>query len=830
VFPSIGPVGLTGATAYGGSSASVAAQQSFEDTLIWLKGKHSLTFGGSWARTRMRGSSSTPYQTSLSFGVDPNYTAAYNMLDYVNGASNFPGGIDSTISGRIRNLYGFLTGSLTNIASTYRLQTDGRYVANGDDDYATQGDDFGFFASDSWRVKANLTLTLGVRYQLQLPMTALSMYGKPQTWQMVYGVTGAGSGYIGSGNLYHPGTLTGTTPIIVPYQTGANSYNTDWNNIAPSAGAAWRPALKDGWLSKIVGKDPVFRGGYSITYTKLGQMFFDSVYWYNPGKSRPGSRDAATTGTPRLGYDGWPVLLSQGSSRIYPSAEPAGLTGNWTITPSTSEAVYSHYPVWPVPSTHQYSFGWQRELGKSTALDVRYVGNTNVGGWANWNINASPQWSMLTGENGFYDEFRLAQANLRANIVAGNGNTFAYTGAPGTSPLPIFMAYLQGIPLNDPRNKVSANYVAPVGKNCTMGSASFDGRACFSHVNWYGALGMYGPSLTGISGIGSAGLQNAIGTGQGLDANRIAAGLPINFFMANPAQANANSVLATTAGNTRYNGLQIEVRRRMSAGFLIQGSYAYAFGRMAWLQRSLRESWFYDPTTSGPDHTIKANWVYELPFGRGKKWGSGVSVVVDGFIGGWEIDGVARVQSGLKSNYGGYRLVGMSEQEFADMFKFYHVIDPTVADANGNPMDRVYLLPQDVIRNSILALYTTSATTATGYAGALPTGRYLAPASGPDCVQYYAGQCPGTETARIVTGPMFWKVDLSFVKRIPVFKNVRVEARMDLYNAFNTINYASNFAMGTSVTSWQVTAAANDPNNSQDPGGRITSFGLRVTW
>ena len=65
------------------------------------------------------------------------------------------------------------------------------------------------------------------------------------------------------------------------------------------------------------------------------------------------------------------------------------------------------------------------------------------------------------------------------------------------------------------------------------------------------------------------------------------------------------------------------------------------------------------------------------------------------------------------------------------------------------------MLPQDVIQNSILALYTTSATTATGYAGALPTGRYLAPASGPDCVQYLGGHVPGHGDDRaIVTGPM----------------------------------------------------------------------------
>ncbi len=451
-------------------------------------------------------------------------------------------------------------------------------------------------------------------------------------------------------------------------------------------------------------------------------------------------------------------------------------------------------------------------------------------------MQSSNQWSMLKGENGWYDEFRLAQANLRANITSINpatgqpyGVTFAYTGAPGTSPLPITMAYLKGIPLNDPRNRDTAQYV---------------GVSQFTNSSWYNTLNYYSPSPTGMTGTGSTAFQYGIGTcgtsGQiGFDCNRVAAGLPINFFMPNPSLAQGAAYLETKAGNTRFNSMQFELRRRMSAGFLIQGSYAYQFGRMSWSQRSLREDFFMVPSTGGQTHAAKANWVYELPFGRGKKYGSGVSALVDGFIGGWEIDGVARIQSGAKANYGGYRLVGMTEEEFAGMFKFYHVVDPTVLDANKNPMDRVYMLPQDVIQNSIIALYNTTATTATGYINnVMPSGRYLAPASGPDCASYDVGGpngviCPGTKMGtqrRIVTGPMYWKVDMSFVKRIPVWKNVRVEARMDLFNIFNTVNYLPNYAIGSSVTSWQVTAGAQDVNASQDPGGRITSFGLRVTW
>ena len=828
VFPSVEGYTLTSATAYGGTSAGIAAQMSAEDTLTWLKGKHSMSFGGSYARTKMRNTATTPYPLSVGFGLSSQDTTAYNMLgDTINNQPNsavYPGGISSTYAGYARNLYAFLTGRVTGISSTYYLQPDGSYIANGPRGNGTVGDDIGFFASDSWRVKPNLTLTLGVRYQVQLPMLGDGLYSRPQNWQMVYGITGADGGLYGSGNLYKPGVMTGTTPVVVKYNNSDPPYNTDWNNVAPSVGAAWRPALKDGFLSKILSKDPVFRGGYSITYTKLGTSFFDANYSGNPGRSRAGSR-TTTSGTPVLPIaNNTPVLLRDASG-IYPSAAPTPLTGEWTITPQITEVLDIHYPDWPVPSTHQYSFGFQRELGKSTALDIRYVGNTEVGGWSTWTMTDTPQWSMLKGENGFYDEFRLAQANLRANIIAGKGTTFAYTGAAGTSPLPIFMAYLKGIPLADARNQDPNQYTSV---------------SQFTSSSWYNSLNYYSPAITTIAGTGSSGLQNGITTGTGFDANRIAAGLPINFFIANPTVAQGAAYLETTAGNTRYNSMQFEVRRRMTAGFLIQGSYTYAFGRKTWSQRSLREDWFYVDGTGSPDHSVKANWVYELPFGRGKKFGSGVSALVDGFIGGWEFDGVARIQSGAKANYSGYRLVGMTEKEFAGMFKYYHVIDPNTKDANGNPMDRIYMLPQDVIQQSIIALYQTSATTTTGYANnVLPTGRYLAPASGPDCTSYNVGGagtlCPGTYNPdtynrRIVTGPMFWKVDFSFVKRIPIWKNIRVEARMDLYNVFNTINYASNFAMGSAITSWQVTAAASDNSNSQDPGGRITQFGLRVTW
>jgi hypothetical protein len=288
--------------------------------------------------------------------------------------------------------------------------------------------------------------------------------------------------------------------------------------------------------------------------------------------------------------------------------------------------------------------------------------------------------------------------------------------------------------------------------------------------------------------------------------------------------AQSSAYLETTGGNTRYNAVQFELRRRMSKGLLIQGSYQRAFGRKDWTQRSLREDWFYIDSTGGPVHSLKANWVWELPFGRGRALGSGVSGWVDRVIGGWEIDGVARIQSGTIFNLGGYRLVGMTAQDLQAMFKIRKE-----TDSNGNV--RVYMLPADVIQNSIIALTKQTATTATGYANdVLPTGKYLAPASGPDCVQYMSGMCPGTELVRKINGPRYWKVDMSFVKRIAVVKTMRVELRMDLFNVFDTINYTAVGVGGSALTSWEVVAAATDTNASQDPGGRITQFGLRFSW
>jgi hypothetical protein len=97
--------------------------------------------------------------------------------------------------------------------------------------------------------------------------------------------------------------------------------------------------------------------------------------------------------------------------------------------------------------------------------------------------------------------------------------------------------------------------------------------------------------------------------------------------------------------------------------------------------------------------------------------------------------------------------------------------------------------------------------------------------------------CPGTALTRIVDGPWFFRADMSFVKQFNTGKGTRIEARMDIFNIFDNVNFVATTrganpgaAPGSSLSAWEVNAAATDLNAAQDPGGRITQFSLRFTW
>ena len=221
-------------------------------------------------------------------------------------------------------------------------------------------------------------------------------------------------------------------------------------------------------------------------------------------------------------------------------------------------------------------------------------------------------------------------------------------------------------------------------------------------------------------------------------------------------------------------------------------------------------------------HAFKMNWAYELPIGRGKALFGGAGKWLDRVAGGWEFHGAARIQSGQVLDFGNVNLVGMTRKELQEAFKLRF----------DDAAKVVYLLPQEIIDNTIRA-FNASATSATGY-GTLgaPTGRYLAPANGSNCLQVYSGQCAPQNV--FVTGPGFVRFDLSVKKQVRITERTNFELRAEFLNAFNNVNFFTPTAAANTTPSnlqfMQVTTAYTDASNTQDPGGRLVQIVARFNF
>ena len=208
---------------------------------------------------------------------------------------------------------------------------------------------------------------------------------------MVYGITGAGSGLLGRGNLYKPGTMTGTNPMVI----AVRRHQARVQHRLEQRRAKRRSDVAAEHRRRILEQDPEFRSGAPRrVFDQLQPAGHEFLHGQLRHEPRPDAcrRPRRDDGHPDArAPPAGPVLLRD-TGRLVPSPFPDA--PNYPITPAVNESIDIHYPDWPVTKTHQYSIGIQRELGKSMALDIRYVGNTNVSGWTTWNMNSPAQWSI----------------------------------------------------------------------------------------------------------------------------------------------------------------------------------------------------------------------------------------------------------------------------------------------------------------------------------------------------------------------------------------------------------------------------------------------------
>jgi hypothetical protein len=279
-----------------------------------------------------------------------------------------------------------------------------------------------------------------------------------------------------------------------------------------------------------------------------------------------------------------------------------------------------------------------------------------------------------------------------------------------------------------------------------------------------------------------------------------ALGTPINFWQMNPLGA-AASVMRNFGGGTNTN-IILEARRRLSAGLAVNASYTFqrsheivtsgnaGNGNMGVGTAFEIHQPEFNLQTQGVPHAFKMLWTYDIPFGRGKRFGANIDQWADYIIGGWTFAGTGRVQIQdfvLRNSV----LVGMTHDEAQAALKDVRF----VTDASG--VTTVWNFPQDIIDNTRKA-YNTDETQPTFYTpGQEPTGRYFAPAGGPACNFLYQGDCNTEELW--FKGRWFGEFDFRLSKMVPLPSKARFEVSAEVFNAL----MAKNFPVSLKPGQWR---------------------------
>ena len=167
----------------------------------------------------------------------------------------------------------------------------------------------------------------------------------------------------GPGNLFSPGTVTGSVPTFRLNQLGERAFKNDMNNFAPSVGVVWSPSFS-GAMGKIFGSGggSVFRGGFSRAFVREGTLTVENSLGLNPGGTFGNARSTAgnanniltvgtlfrTPGNPNL------TVPAFNSTPVFPR-----------VVDPINDAVFGFSPDFRSGYVDSWSFGYQRELDKT---------------------------------------------------------------------------------------------------------------------------------------------------------------------------------------------------------------------------------------------------------------------------------------------------------------------------------------------------------------------------------------------------------------------------------------------------------------------------------
>jgi hypothetical protein len=598
------------------------------DDVAWLKGTHTFKVGTNMRFTRIP--SSRDSGSYLSASVNPSWVAGI-------GRRNMPGSSFCTVpacsqlppvasNGQAGYADGWLNilGVLSQSTLRANYLKDGSLQAIGSPVTRTfASDEYEWYAQDTWQLRRNLTVSAGVRYGLFSPPYEVNGLQVAPSISM-------GKWFADRVAGMAKGIPSNQSPLVTfdlagPKNHKRGFYDWDKNNFAPRFSAAWTPEPKSGPFHFLTGDGKmVLRGGYARVFDRLGQGLaanFDNGFAFGMSTS--------ISSPFGLGYESNPAVRFRDLTTMPPTI-PAAPAGGFPQTPPRQAGIIttSIDDTIKTPSAHMVDFAVSRDLGRGLAIEAAYVGRFGRDLLVRRDI-AMPL-NLVDTKSGM-DYFTAAQQVINAAQAAGitsRSAAAAYTALPnlpywenlfpdaagvvGGSALSATQAVARSFMRNGP-DYITAIY--DMDESCDPGCSIFGPFAYFA--DQYDSLG----ALSSI-------------------------------------------------GHSDYHAMQLTLRKRFNAGYQFDVNYTLsrskdigsqverggAFGNFSnggytgFLLNSFAPEAQYGYSDFDVRHQMNANWIAELPFGQGRKFGRDVGGLANALIGDWSVAGLLRVTSGFPFN------------------------------------------------------------------------------------------------------------------------------------------------------------------------------------
>jgi hypothetical protein len=367
---------------------------SLQDNASYVRGNHTISFGYQQQDIRVKSFDNNG-------GISPIYTLGFGASN-PNGLGAIPGLPDASPNdvNTANNLLSTLAGIISGYEQTFNVtsRTSG-YVPFAPNTRNYQYDTFSGYVTDKWKVRHNLSLIAGLRYDYYTTLNERdSLYLTPRI----------------TSNNYIATVLSNATTDFAGNSVGRPYYNASKKNFAPSLGFAWDVFGN--------GKTAV-RGGYSLSYFNDDSIIAVQNYvGINAGLQ-----------TSVINNDTIGQLSSSPPTIQTPTLKvPRTFLDNLNDAgPANAGGIVD--PGLKTPYIQQWSIGVQHEL-KKFVIDLRYVGNHGVHEWRGIDFN-----QVQVAGTPYLTDFLKARSNLFLARAAGLGNDASYNPAvQGSVPLPFF--------------------------------------------------------------------------------------------------------------------------------------------------------------------------------------------------------------------------------------------------------------------------------------------------------------------------------------------------------------------------------------------------------